>query len=194
MIFPRFVFVTLSLAIAPVAWSADARDIFSTHCANCHGADARGTSGVPDLTDARWQYGGANADIQRTITYGRVSVMPALGMPLGDAGLEQVVAYVQSLASDDESESQAHGTGRELFAMYCASCHGADGSGTQALGAPDLSDAVWLYGGDAASIRDVVLNGRSNAMPAYAGVLSVEDIQALVRLLDNFEKMQGDIL
>jgi cytochrome c oxidase cbb3-type subunit 3 len=139
--------------------------IFLQNCAPCHGSDARGSTGFPNLTDADWLYGGDPATIVASITNGRMGVMPPLGPALGEEGVKNVVAYVRSLSGLPSDGLKAQ-LGKPLFAQNCAACHGADGKGNQALGAPNLTDQVWLYGSSEAAIANGVLNGRHVGMDA----------------------------
>ena len=143
-----------------------------------------------DLADNVWQYSGSLEEIERSIMQGRQSVMPAFGMALGDEGLAKIVAYVLSFSAPVDNDPDELAAGEALFFMYCASCHGEQGTGTPALGAPDLTDAVWLYGDSAvtteAMIGDVVSNGRSNDMPAFGDRLSAAEIRELAIYVQNF--------
>lgn len=176
-----------ALAQAADYSNSSSAELYLSHCASCHGPDGRGAVGIPNLTDAAWQYGGSPEDIERSIAYGRNSVMPALGMALGAGGdakpLDQLVEYVLSLSSPLESDSGQLAAGESLFAMFCVSCHGQKGGGTAALGAPDLTDSVWLYGDtDTAgeTIGNVVVNGRSNSMPGFGAILNAAELREMV--------------
>ena len=145
--------------------------LFANYCAQCHGGDGRGARGFPNLTDADWQWGGAPADILTTVLDGRQAAMPALGAAMGgEVGISEVAAYVQSL-SGMRADPALASAGRARFAGVCSACHGADGTGNPLLGAPDLTDRTWLYGGDFATIREGVVVGRSGMMPAHRNVL-----------------------
>jgi cytochrome c oxidase cbb3-type subunit 3 len=181
----------LMLMLSQAAYSAHdpvAADLYSEHCFACHGTAGRGAPGIPDLADKVWQFGNSPEDIERSITHGRQSTMPALGMALGagtdETGLNQVVAYVQSLSgavdADADAAAEDIAAGETLFVMFCASCHGENGRGTAALGAADLTDDIWLYADDADTLRDVINKGRSNEMPAFGSVLTQAEIRALV--------------
>ncbi len=141
------------------------RSLFANNCIQCHGSDARGAPGFPNLTDNDWLYGGDPQTIVQTITHGREGVMPALGAALGPQGLDEVVAYVESLSGRAVPADKA-AAGKERFAL-CAACHGADAKGNQTLGAPNLTDDIWLYGGSDATIRKTVMDGRHGKMPAH---------------------------
>lgn len=189
------VLMVLAAAACPAAF-ANGEMIYVRHCAACHGPAGAGAAGIPDLTDGVWQYGGSPEAIEYTIANGRRSTMPALGMALDEEGLNQMVAYVLGLseagsdpaAPEDVLGSRRMGSdpGESLFLMFCASCHGEDGQGTPSLGAPDLTDKAWLYGRDSATVRDVISNGRSNEMPAFADTLSAADIAALASFIKVF--------
>ncbi|KFN51016.1 cytochrome-c oxidase, cbb3-type subunit III [Arenimonas composti] len=145
--------------------------IFANTCAQCHGADGRGARGFPNLTDADWQWGGSPEQILTTVLHGRQAAMPALGAAMGgEVGISEVAAYVQSL-SGLRADPALAGAGRARFAGVCAACHGADGRGNEALGAPNLTDGVWLYGGDFETIREGVIAGRNGMMPAHLPIL-----------------------
>ncbi len=141
------------------------RSLFLNNCTACHGSDARGAVGFPNLTDADWLYGGTPDHIVETITHGRQGVMPPLGPVLGDAGVQEVVSYVLSLSGRPAPADQV-AAGQARFVL-CAACHGPDGRGNQDVGAPNLSDDIWLYGGSRAAITKSVTEGRSGKMPAH---------------------------
>ena len=144
--------------------------LFANHCAMCHGSDARGGRGFPNLTDADWQWGGTPEDITTTLLHGRQAAMPPLGAVLGgDVGITEVAAYVQSL-SGMKADPALAAAGQARFAV-CAACHGPDGKGNPALGAPNLTDDTWLYGSDFATLREGILNGRNGMMPAHAPII-----------------------
>lgn len=144
--------------------------LFANHCAMCHGSDARGGRGFPNLTDADWQWGGTPEDITTTLLHGRQAAMPPLGAVLGgDVGITEVAAYVQSL-SGMKADPALAAAGQARFAV-CAACHGPDGKGNPALGAPNLTDDTWLYGNDFATLREGILNGRNGMMPAHAPII-----------------------
>jgi len=151
------------------------RNLFMNHCAACHSSDARGARGFPNLTDDDWLAGGAPEQIQATITNGRTGVMPALGAVLGDQ-LDDVVAYVRGLSSGQVASE----TGRQKFLQVGAACHGPAATGNQLLGAPNLTDEIWLHGSSPDDIRDVVTNGRVNRMPAQRDLLGEDRIRVLV--------------
>ena len=144
--------------------------LFLNYCAQCHASDARGGKGFPNLTDADWLYGGTPETIEKTILDGRNGVMPAWGPVLGEAGVKEAANYVRSL-SDLPHDAALAEKGKAKFATFCAACHGAEGKGNVALGAPNLTDKVWLYGSSEATLIETISKGRSNTMPAHRAFL-----------------------
>jgi len=152
--------------------------LFLTYCAQCHGSDARGSKGFPNLTDKDWLYGGTPEIIKTTILKGRHGVMPPMEQALGGAqDTENVAHYVLSLSKSTHDPIKA-AFGKPKFAA-CAACHNADGSGNQALGAPNLSDKVWLYGGSASTIMETIRKGRDNVMPPFEDFLGEAKVHVL---------------
>lgn len=168
--------------VAAVAADPDARAmgkrLFVTYCAQCHGSDARGAKGFPNLSDTAWNWGGEADTIKATITGGRMGMMPPMGPALGAEGTKDVVNYVRSLSGLAHDSLRAQ-RGAELFAQNCAACHGAEGKGTQAMGAPNLTDEDWLYGSSEATITETVANGRTNRMPGFGDFLGEEKVHLL---------------
>jgi cbb3-type cytochrome c oxidase subunit III len=154
--------------------------LFSENCASCHGVSGRGSKGVPDLANGIWQYGESDDELRASIKNGRSGLMPSFGIPLGDEGLEQVLNYVLSLSNRGTASKQTLRAGKQQFDIFCASCHGDSGTGTQTIGAPDLTDDYWLHGGNIASIRNVIRNGRAAKMPAHGKQLNDDSITALI--------------
>ncbi len=169
-LFARFAAVPLEQLARDAEAVALGRSVYANNCAQCHGADARGASGFPNLTDADWLWGGSADAVLTSIVQGRNAVMPPWGTALGDQGVAEITAYVQTL-SGSKADAALAAAGRTKFAMFCASCHGVDGKGNTALGAPNLSDDVWLYGNDPSTIADVIRNGRNGAMPAWGPII-----------------------
>ncbi len=155
-----------------------AHNLFQNNCAQCHGSDGGGARGFPNLTDANWQWGGDPDTVVQTISGGRMGVMPPWGEVLGDEGVEQVVAYVRKL-SNQPADATLAAAGETHFQTVCAACHGMDGKGNTMLGAPNLTDGVWLYGSDDASIRETIVGGRNNQMPAFADKLGEQRVRLL---------------
>jgi cytochrome c oxidase cbb3-type subunit 3 len=162
-----------AMEIPAVAADAQAREmgqrLFLNYCSQCHASDARGGSGFPDLSDNDWLYGGTPEAIVASITQGRQGVMPPWPQ-LGEDGTRNAANYVLSLSGRTHDSLRA-AQGKELFATNCAVCHGADGKGNPALGAPNLTDEVWLYGGSEAAIMASISKGRNGQMPAWGGFL-----------------------
>jgi cytochrome c oxidase cbb3-type subunit 3 len=154
--------------------------IFASNCSVCHGSTAKGSQGFPNLTDNDWLYGGTSENIVQTITYGRGGMMPAKGvMPsMTDEQIDQTVQYVRSL-SDLKHDAALAEVGAGIFAQACTACHGADGKGNQMLGAPNLTDEVWLYGGATKQIEFTIRHGRNGMMPAQGERFSAEQIHVL---------------
>lgn len=146
--------------------------IFGNRCAVCHGSDARGGPGYPNLTDNDWLHGGSPEKIVQTITYGRNGVMPPFAAAIGgDAGVEHIVEYVLSLGGRDHDATKAS-AGQANFQAVCGICHGANGKGNPDLGSPNLTDSIWLYGGRRSDIARAVQNGIASQMPAHSEILS----------------------
>lgn len=145
--------------------------LFQNHCAQCHGSDARGAKGFPNLTDGDWLWGGSPEQILATIIDGRQAAMPALGAAIGgDVGVTEVAAYVQSLSGIKADPALAE-AGKAKYAGVCAACHGVEGKGNPILGAPNLTDDTWLYGSDFATISEGIRNGRNGMMPAHGPII-----------------------
>lgn len=149
--------------------------VFLAHCATCHGSDARGSRGFPNLLDGEWLYGDEPAAIVASVRDGRVGNMPAWGAVLGADGVRDVVAYVQQL-SGQPHDAKAAARGQSHYQNLCVACHGPTGAGNPALGAPNLTDAHWLYGGDVDSLTQSIAQGRNGVMPAHKDKLDPEQI------------------
>lgn len=152
--------------------------LFANHCAMCHASDGRGGPGFPNLRDVDWLYGGTYEEVFTSISQGRQGMMPALGAALGEDGVTAVVAYLTSL-SGDSSQPELVEAGQGQFNMFCAACHGADAGGNQALGAPNLADNIWLYGGSPETLAETINQGRNGMMPAHADLLGEEQRKLL---------------
>jgi cytochrome c oxidase cbb3-type subunit III len=152
--------------------------LFGNNCAQCHGSDARGSKGFPNLTAGTWLWGGSPATIAETITKGRIGVMPPLAAAVGTAeDVRNLANYVLSLSGSAHNSAAAQ-LGKPKF-VVCAACHGPAGKGNPALGAPDLTDKVWLHGWGEAAIVSIVTSGKNNVMPAFGERLSAEQIHVL---------------
>lgn len=152
--------------------------LFANNCAACHGSDGGGAYGFPNLTDDDWLWGGSPEQIKKTIADGRTGVMPAWGSALGERGVADVTEYVLSLSGRDHDAAAAE-RGVRSYAQFCSTCHGPQGKGNQILGAPDLSNDIWLYGGEPRDIRQTVREGRTGVMPAQRDLLREDRIHLL---------------
>ena len=171
------------MPIVAVAADPEARRmgerLFVNYCATCHGSDARGARGFPNLRDNDWLYGGDPDVIQQTILEGRNGVMPAWADALGgDAGVADVTEFVFSLSGRDVDQAAA-ARGGEKYQMLCVACHGADGTGNQALGAPNLADSIWLYGGSSKQVMESIAKGRIGVMPPHRDFLGEDKVHLL---------------
>ncbi len=152
--------------------------LFMNNCAQCHGSDARGSKGFPNLADADWLHGGAPEKIAHTITAGRRGVMPPMGAAVGTPDdIKNVAHYVLSLSGSPNDSVRAQ-LGKSKFTA-CAACHGVDGKGNQALGAPNLADDTWLHGWGEPAIVAIINAGKTNDMPGQAGKLTEAQIHVL---------------
>ena len=161
--------------------------LFVNNCAQCHGSDARGSKGFPNLTDADWLGGNGPEYIAKTINAGRVGMMPPMAAAVGGADdLKNVSHYVLSLSGSAHDNVSAQ-LGKAKFTA-CAACHGADGKGNQALGAPNLTDKIWLHGWGEEAITQIVVNGKQNVMPAFDNRLLPEQIHVLAAYVWNLSQ------
>lgn len=165
--------------------------LFEDNCAACHQRSAKGNValGAPDLSDNDWLYGGSGSDITTSIRDGRSGVMPPWAS-LGADNVKNLTQYVLSLSGSPHDAAKA-AAGQPLFAT-CAACHGADGKGNQALGAPNLTDHVWLHGGTVADIEKTIGEGRQGHMPAWSPRLSDDQIRVLAAYVYHLSH-QGDV-
>lgn len=152
--------------------------IFANNCAVCHGADGGGALGFPNLTDNDWLYGGSPEQIHETLVNGRQAAMPGWSSVLGEKGINTVTQYVLSV-SGQEHDAALVEEGQKIYQTNCAACHGADAKGQYAVGAPNLTDDIWLYEGTPAGIRQTLRNGRNGVMPAQKDRLREEKIHLL---------------
>jgi cytochrome c oxidase cbb3-type subunit III len=152
--------------------------LFMNNCAQCHGSDARGSKGFPNLTDGDWLYGGAPAQISETLHKGRIGVMPPMAQAVGTPeDVKNVAQYVLSLSGSPHDSLRAS-LGKAKFGA-CAACHGVNGKGNPAVGAPNLTDDIWLHGWGEAAIISIINTGKTNQMPAQAEKLTEAQIQVL---------------
>lgn len=158
--------------------------LFVDNCAACHGRSAQGNQrlGAPGLDDQDWLYGGSAEDIKASIQHGRTGAMPGW-KALGAETVKDLARYVHSLGKPglphDAAVAKQVLAGEQAFAASCAACHGADGKGNHLIGAPDLTDDIWLYGGSVAAIEESIGNGRQGVMPAWEGRLTAAEIHLL---------------
>ncbi len=155
--------------------------LFASNCSVCHGSDAKGAYGFPNLTDNDWLYGGDPETIKTTLLKGRQGMMPAQLAVIGEEGIRNVTGYVRSLSGlkNPEGIEVDLAAGQDIFAANCAVCHGADAKGQQALGAPNLTDKVWLYGSSFAQVQQTLRYGRSGKMPAQEDFLGNDKVHLL---------------
>lgn len=160
--------------------------LFGDNCAACHGSAAQGNPllGAPNLTDNDWLYGGDGKAILTTILDGRQGVMPPWGAAFGEAGVENLANYVLSLSNAPHDATKAV-AGKALFTA-CAACHGTDGKGNQLMGAPNLTDTIWLYGGTLATVEKTIRDGRNGNMPAWSARLGENDVRVLAAYVYSF--------
>lgn len=165
-VFNRYLGQDIATVAADTEAVAMGQRLFQTYCIQCHGTDAAGARGFPNLADGDWLYGGGADAIKVSIAEGRQGMMPAMGDAVGgEAGAREVANYVLSLSGAKHDAALA-GAGQAKFEAACSGCHMPDGSGMQAMGAPNLRDKTWLYGGSEGSIVEAVMKGRSGNMPA----------------------------
>jgi len=169
--FSRLEGMSVAQLSADAGAQALGRSVYLNNCAGCHGTDARGAIGFPDLTDADWLYGGDAETVLTSIKGGRNGAMPAWNGVIAVPDLEALVAFLPYW-SDPELPAHVREAGMKAYAGTCAGCHGAEGKGNVALGAPDLTDDVWLWGGRGEQVRHSILFGRTNNMPAHAALIS----------------------
>lgn len=173
--------------VSELAGDADAiatgQRLYANNCSVCHGSDARGAPGYPNLADDVWNWGGSPEAIKMSILNGRNAVMPAWGEQLDDLDLRRVAAYVYELNGRDSRRPDLAEAGESLYRTRCSACHGADGSGNQAMGAPAFTNDAWIYGGSFETIVDVTRNGRQGRMPAHRELLSEDQAHVITAYL-----------
>jgi cytochrome c oxidase cbb3-type subunit 3 len=179
-----------SLAKSEKAMATGER-LFANNCTTCHGSGGRGARGFPNLTDNDWLYGNEPENILASIENGRAGVMPNLN--LNGATVAVLARYVQHLSGEEGISEHVIESGPKRFAV-CAACHGADGKGNQAIGAPNLSDGIWLHGGRVSDIENVLRHGLKGNMPSFANALNRNEIRLLaayVVSLSNSDMAEG---
>lgn len=152
--------------------------LFLQNCAQCHGSNAKGAaSGFPNLTDNDWLYGGSGDKIKETLILGRRGAMPGWLGSMGEDGVAEVVAYTLSLSGRDV-DLELKNAGKTRF-VVCAACHGIDGKGNQMIGAPNLTDNIWLYGGNQKTVTQTLYYGRNGVMPAFKETLGEDKVHVV---------------
>ena len=177
-LFDKYLKIDVETLSKDATANAMGQRLFLNYCAQCHGSDAGGAKGFPNLRDRDWLYGGDAVSIEATILNGRNGVMPALGAAIGgEAGINELTHYVRSL-SGLKHDAKLADAGKAKFAV-CAACHGAEGKGNMTIGAPNLTDAAWLYGSTEENIAEGIRNGRNNMMPAQKDRLGEAKVHLL---------------
>ena len=180
---------TEEMAKDPQAMAIGER-LFMNNCAQCHGSDARGSKSFPNLADGDWLHGGSPEKIRETITNGRIGMMPPMAAAVGSAeDVRNVAHYVLSLSGSPHDAVKAS-QGKSKF-VACAACHGMDGKGNPALGAPNLTDDIWLHGWGEAAIVNIVNNGKHNEMPAQKEKLTEAQIAVLASYVWSLSNTQN---
>lgn len=178
-IFARYLAQDIQQVAAEPEARAIGQKLFLNYCAQCHGSDAGGAKGFPSLRDGDWLYGGEPAEIKTSILEGRTGLMPPQGALVGgDEGAKDVAHYVLSLSGRTHDSLRAF-RGKAKFDTICIACHGPDGKGNKQLGAPNLTDGIWLHGGSEAAIIETILKGRKGEMPAHKHILDEAKIHLL---------------
>ncbi|WP_250438733.1 cytochrome-c oxidase, cbb3-type subunit III [Delftia tsuruhatensis] len=182
---------TEDMAKDPQAMAIGER-LFMNNCAQCHGSDARGGKSFPNLTDGDWLHGGTPDKIRETITAGRIGIMPPMAAAVGTPDdVRNLSHYVLSLSGSPHDSLKAS-LGKSKFTA-CAACHGMDGKGNQALGAPNLTDDIWLHGWGEAAITAMINNGKHNEMPAQKDKLTEAQIAVLASYVWGMSHKDGAV-
>lgn len=154
------------------------RNLFANNCATCHGSDARGARGFPNLTDSEWQWGQGDNQILTSIRNGRTGIMPPYGAALSEENIELIADFVQSLAGREIAAERVE-AGRQQYMTLCFACHSPDGSGNQLLGALALNNEIWRHGSGRTIIIDTIVNGRTGIMPPQEPLLGADRTHVL---------------
>ncbi|MEH6386620.1 MULTISPECIES: cytochrome-c oxidase, cbb3-type subunit III [Pseudomonas] len=190
-IFARYV----DMPVEDVARDEDAvrigQRLFATNCSVCHGSDARGAFGFPNLADNDWIWGGSVDQIKTTLREGRQAAMPAWLAVIGEAGVRNTAGYVRSLAGL-ETENVDLEAGQKVFQTNCVACHGPEGKGNPMLGAPNLTDDIWLYGSSMLQVQHTLRYGRNGNMPAQAH-LGEDKIHMLASYVYSLSQEDGEV-
>ena len=164
------------------------KSLYASYCTTCHGSDARGAPGYPNLTDDDWQWGSGEANIVATLTKGRMAVMTPWAQVLGsDEAVTNMARYVRSLSGLEEADEAVQGM-QQQFTMYCAACHTPAGTGNPVLGAPNLTDDVWLYGSSLDTVRETLIKGRNGQMPAHGEMLGMNRTKILAAYVQSLSQ------
>jgi len=177
-IFARYRQMDNAALMADAEANATGQRLFANSCAMCHGSDAAGAVGFPNLTDNDWLYGDSFDTVSQSIINGRVGAMPVMVGHLDDSAIAELVVFVQSMSGQKADPGMAE-KGKKTVKMLCVACHGFDGGGNQALGAPRLNDDIWLYGGNPDAIKQTITKGRNGNMPAHKDLLSEDRIRLI---------------
>ncbi len=153
--------------------------LFASHCSVCHGSDAKGAHGFPNLTDNEWIWGGEPETIKTSIMNGRIAAMPGWEAALGNEGIKNVAGYVRGLSGLKNPEGLDLEAGQQSYNTMCVVCHGPEGKGNPLMGAPNLTDKVWLYGSSFAQVQQTLRHGRNGQMPAQADFLGNDKVHLL---------------
>lgn len=164
--------------------------LFSAYCTTCHGSDARGARGFPNLRDDDWLYGGEPEQIVASITAGRSGIMPPWNELLNEKQIRTTARYVEHLAGRDVQASVVS-EGKESYDLYCVACHGAEGKGNQQLGAPNLADKIWLHGGSTKKIIETIAVGRNGVMPPHETFLGAAKIHLIAAYVYHFRTLDN---
>lgn len=189
-IFDKYAAMDLQSVAADPAAREIGQRLYLNYCSQCHASDAQGSRGFPNLTDADWLYGGDPKAIETTILEGRNGMMPPLAGAIGEEGTKDVANYVLALAGLTHDASRA-AKGKEVFGQTCAACHGADGKGNPALGAPNLTDRTWLYGAGETTIIETITKGRNGHMPAWKEFLGEPKVHVLAAYVWSLSNQTG---
>lgn len=177
-LFDKYMAMDLKAVAADKQANEMGKRLYLTYCMQCHGADARGAKGFPNLTDSDWLYGGEPDQIKETLNNGRMGVMPPHAQ-LGADTIKDLANFVRSLSGLPNDSARA-AKGKEAFSSAgCIGCHGPEATGMHAIGAPNLTDKVWLYGSSEATIIETITNGRQNKMPAWKEFLGDAKVHLL---------------
>lgn len=163
------------------------RRLFLNNCAACHGVNANGAFGFPNLTDEEWQWGSDYQAIRTTLVGGRMAAMPPWGAALGEDGVANMTQYVLMLSGQTHDAEKA-AAAEPQYNMFCVACHGTEGKGNTVFGSPDLTNDIWLYGGSADQITFTLNNGRQGNMPAQSDILSDDKIHILATYIRNLSQ------